>query len=267
VTSDETVGRDGPSRREDDDAEAESALTGATLSPSLSPMRAAALVVDDEPHIRRALRNALAGEFERVLEASTAVEAVDLAAAHRPDMIILDLGLPDRPGQWVCAELRKWSTAPIIVLSAHHAEAEKIRMLDEGADDYVTKPFSPAELLARVRAQLRRARIEEAVGTGGALTVGSLVIDTGARTVRRGGEDIHLTPTEWELLRAFVRYAGKTLTHRQLFQAVWAASSGDPQQYLRVYVANLRRKLEPDAVRPTLIITEPGVGYRFETGS
>jgi two-component system KDP operon response regulator KdpE len=267
MTSDETQGRDAPSRPEDEGAEVEAALTGPVLSPSLSPMRAAALVVDDEPHIRRALRNALAGEFERVLEAATAAEAVDLAAAHRPDMIILDLGLPDRPGQWVCAELRKWSTAPIIVLSAHLAESEKIRMLDEGADDYVTKPFSPAELLARVRAQLRRAGIEEAMGTGGALTVGDLVIDTGARTVRRDGEDVHLTPTEWELLRAFVRNAGKTLTHRQLFQAVWATSSGDPQQYLRVYVANLRRKLEPDAVRPTLIITEPGVGYRFETGS
>jgi two-component system, OmpR family, KDP operon response regulator KdpE len=244
-----------------------SALAGPAVSGSFPLMPAVALVVDDEPHIRRALRNALAGDFERVLEAATAQEAVDLAAAHRPDIVILDLVLPDRPGQWVCAELRKWSTAPIIVLSAHHAESEKIRLLDEGADDYVTKPFSPAELLARVRAQLRRARTAETAGTGGTLSVGDLVIDPGARTVRRSGEDVHLTPTEWALLRAFLRSAGKTLTHRQLFQAVWAASSGDPQQYLRVYVANLRRKLEPDAVRPTLIITEPGVGYRFETGA
>jgi two-component system KDP operon response regulator KdpE len=224
-----------------------------------------ALVVDDEPHIRRALRNALATDFERVVEAATASDAVDLAAAHRPDLVILDLGLPDRPGQWVCAELRKWSTAPIIVLSAHHAESEKIRILDEGADDYVTKPFSPAELMARVRAQLRRARAGAAPGEEGVLRLGDLAIDPGARTVKRGGDDVHLTPTEWELLRAFLRHPGKTLTHRQLFGAVWAASSGDPQQYLRVYVANLRRKLEPDAVRPRIIITEPGVGYRFES--
>jgi two-component system KDP operon response regulator KdpE len=227
-------------------------------------MSGTVLVVDDEPHIRRALRNALADEFDRVIEAGTASEAVDLAAAHRPDLIVLDLGLPDRPGQWVCAEVRKWSVVPIIVLSAHHAESEKIRLLDEGADDYVTKPFSPAELVARVRAQLRRARLAALPGGQESVQIGDLVIDPGARTVRRGSEEIHLTPTEWELLRAFLRHAGKTLTHRQLFGAVWAASSGDPQQYLRVYVANLRRKLEPDAVRPRLIITEPGVGYRFE---
>jgi two-component system KDP operon response regulator KdpE len=250
-----------------EDGETGRPLAPQELSDSFPSMSAAVLVVDDEPHIRRALRNALAGDFQRVLEAASAQEAVDLAAAHRPDIVILDLGLPDRPGQWVCAELRKWSSVPIIVLSAHHGESEKIRLLDEGADDYVTKPFSPAELLARVRAQLRRARTVEPDGAGATVTIGDLVIDPGARTVRMGGEDVHLTPTEWELLRAFLRHAGKTLTHRQLFQAVWATSSGDPQQYLRVYVANLRRKLEPDAVRPTLIITEPGVGYRFETGA
>ena len=227
-------------------------------------MYTTALLVDDEPHIRRALRNALQGEFERVVEASTAEEGVDLAAAYRPELILLDLGLPDRPGLWVCGEIRKWSTATIIVLTARHSESETIQLLEQGADDYVTKPFSPAELLARVRAQLRRARMAEVPGGGGAVTVGDLVIDTGARTVRRGNEDVHLTPTEWELLRAFLRHAGKTLTHRQLFNATWAASSGDPQQYLRVYVASLRRKLEPDAVRPRLIMTEPGVGYRLE---
>lgn len=223
------------------------------------------LVVDDEPHIRRAVRNALAGDFECVLEAGTASEAADLAAARRPDAIVLDLGLPDRPGQWVCAEVRKWSTVPILVLSARHSDAEKIRLLDQGADDYVTKPFNPRELVARVRAQLRRARMSSVPGEEGSVTVGGLVIDGAGRTVKRGGADVHLTPTEWELLRIFLRNAGKTLTHRQLFAAVWAASSGDPQQYLRVYVANLRRKLEPDSVRPRLIITEPGVGYRFET--
>ncbi|GMV05753.1 MAG: DNA-binding response regulator [Gemmatimonadota bacterium] len=224
----------------------------------------AVLVVDDEPHIRRALRNALSKEFDRVLEAATAGEAVDLAAAQRPDLVVLDLALPDRPGLWVCAEIRKWSTVPIIVLSALHSEAEKVRLLDEGADDYVTKPFSPSELVARARAQVRRARMAEVPGGEGPITVADLVIDPGARTVRREGEDVHLTPTEWALLRAFLRSAGRTLTHRQLFRAAWATSSGDPQQYLRVYVANLRRKLEPDPLRPRLIITEPGVGYRME---
>ena len=223
-----------------------------------------ALVIDDEPHIRRAVRNALAEEFDSVLEASEARAGVDLAAARRPDLVILDLGLPDKPGQWACAEIREWSTVPIIVLSANHSESEKIRLLDEGADDYVTKPFHPGELLARVRAQMRRARLANVPGEGEAIEWGDLIIDPGARTVKRAGEDVHLTPTEWDLLRAFLRNAGKTVTHHQLFRAVWAASSGDPQQYLRVYVASLRRKLEPDAVRPRLIITEPGVGYRLE---
>jgi two-component system KDP operon response regulator KdpE len=223
-----------------------------------------ALIVDDEPQIRRAVRNALSEDFSRVLEAGTASAAVDLAAAHRPAVIILDLALPDRPGNWVCAEIRKWSTVPILVLSAHHSEAEKIRLLEEGADDYVTKPFAPAELLARVRAQMRRARMAELPGQDAVVRIGDLVVDTAARTVRRGGEDVHLTPTEWELLRTLLRHAGKTLTHSQLFRAVWAASSGDSRQYLRVYISNLRRKLEPDPVRPTLILTEPGVGYRLE---
>jgi len=234
------------------------------LPPPMERMHGTALVIDDEAHIRRAVRNALASDFERVLEAGTASEGVDLAAAHHPDLVILDLGLPDRPGQWVCAELRKWSVVPIIVLSAHHSEAEKIRLLEEGADDYVTKPFGPGELVARVHAQLRRARITSFPGSDGVFRLGDLLIDPGARTVRRGGEDVHLTPTEWELLRTFLRHPGKTLTHQKLFSSVWATSAGDPQQYLRVYVANLRRKLEGDTVRPRLIITEPGVGYRLE---
>lgn len=224
-----------------------------------------ALVIDDEPHIVRAVRNAVQPACARVLEAGTAREGVDLAAAQRPDIVILDLGLPDRPGDWVCAEIRKWSKVPIVVLSAHHSESEKVRLLDAGADDYVTKPFSPNELRARVTAQLRRAQLSDTAAHT-PIVVGDLVIDAAARTIRRGTEAVHLTPTEWELLRTFLRHSGKTLTHRQLFSAVWAASSGDPQAYLRVYVANLRRKLEPDAVRPRLIITEPGVGYRIELG-
>jgi two-component system, OmpR family, KDP operon response regulator KdpE len=222
------------------------------------------LVVDDEPHIRRTVRNILASEFARVLETATAQEAVDLAAAERPDLIVLDLGLPDKPGSWVCAEVRKWSTAPILVLSAHHSEREKIQLLELGADDYVTKPFSPGELRARVHAQLRRARLAGSASAAAVVSAGGVEIDVAKRTVRRAGADVHLTPTEWDLLRAFLREPGKTLTHQQLFRAVWATSSGDPQQYLRVYVANLRRKLEEDPVRPQLILTEPGVGYRFQ---
>jgi len=228
------------------------------------PPPTSVLIVDDEPHIRRAVRNALDEDFDRILEADTGSAAVDLAAAHRPDVVVLDLSLPDKPGVWVCTQLRKWSTAPIVVLSAQHSETEKIRLLDAGADDYVTKPFHPGELVARVRAQVRRARLSEVPGDEGVVRVADLVIDAGARTVKRANENVHLTPTEWDLLRAFLKDAGKTLTHQQLFRAVWAVSSGDPQQYLRVYVANLRRKLEPDSVRPRLIITEPGVGYRFE---
>jgi two-component system KDP operon response regulator KdpE len=222
------------------------------------------LLVEDEPHIRRALRNALGGEFVDVVEAANAQEAVTEAAARRPDLIILDLGLPDRSGTWVCREVRKWSTVPIIVLSAHLSEKEKVELLDLGADDYITKPFSPSELNARVRAQLRRARISATPGENEEILVGDLAINPGARTVRRAGENVHLTRTEWDLLRAFLKHSGKTLTHGQLFRAAWATSSGDPKQYLRVYVANLRRKLEPDPVRPSLIVTEPGVGYRFE---
>jgi len=229
-------------------------------------MRGTVLVVDDEPHIRRALRNTLSKEFERVLEAGTATDALDLAAAHRPDLVILDLALPDHPGRWVCTELRKWSTVPVIVLSVLHSEAEQVRVLDEGADDYMTKPFSPTELLARARAQVRRARMAEVPGGGGVVRVQDLTIDPAARTVRRNGTSVHLTPTEWALLRAFLQHAGRTLTHGQLFAAAWPTSSGDPQQYLRVYVASLRRKLEPDAVRPRIILTEPGVGYRLEVG-
>jgi two-component system, OmpR family, KDP operon response regulator KdpE len=221
------------------------------------------LVIDDEPQIRRVVRNALAGEGTRVLEAASGREGVDLAAAERPDLVVLDLGLPDLAGASVCREIRKWSSVPIVVLSARHSETEKVALLDAGADDYVTKPFSTAELQARVRAQLRRARAAPVAGDGGPLEVEGLRIDLGRRVLSRDGAEIHLTPTEWDLLRAFVAQAGRTLTHDQIFRAVWGRSPGDPQGYLRVHVANLRRKLERDPVRPALIVTEPGVGYRF----
>lgn len=221
------------------------------------------LVIDDEPPIRRVVLNALTGADMRALDAGTGREGLDRAAAERPDLVILDLGLPDIPGMSVCVELRKWSTAPIIVLSAHHSDREKVALLDAGADDYVAKPFSTTELLARVRAQLRRSRLAELPGEAGAVNIRGLEIDLARRTIARAGADIHLTPTEWDLLRAFIRHAGRTLTHQQIFREVWRNAAGDAQAYLRVHVANLRRKIEPDAVRPTLIVTEPGVGYRF----
>ncbi|HXO18983.1 MAG TPA: response regulator [Thermoanaerobaculia bacterium] len=222
-----------------------------------------ALIVDDEPQIRRVLRNALAGEVERVVEAETGSQAIDLAAAERPVLVILDLGLPDIPGIEVCREIRKWSSAAIVVLSARHSDEDKALLLDIGADDYVTKPFSTLELTARIRANLRRVQSAPAGGTQ-PVALGDLVVDLVARTVKRGEEAVHLTPIEWELLRTFITQAGRTLTHRQLFNAVWGRAFGDPQQYLRVHVANLRRKIERDAVRPRLVVTEPGVGYRLE---
>ncbi|HEX3530609.1 MAG TPA: response regulator [Thermoanaerobaculia bacterium] len=221
------------------------------------------LIVDDEPQIRRAVRNALREEVARILEAETGQQGIDLAAAERPALIVLDLGLPDRQGIDVCTEIRRWSNCPIVVLSARHSDLEKAALLDSGADDYITKPFSTLEFTARIRAHLRRAQ-PEAAAAESPIDLGHLVIDAGARKVLKDGEAVHLTPIEWELLRAFLAQAGRTLTHRQLFHAVWGRAFGDPQQYLRVHVANLRRKIEQDAVRPRLILTEPGVGYRFE---
>lgn len=221
------------------------------------------LIIDDEAQIRRLLRNALSAEA-RVVEAATGREGIDLAAAERPSLVVLDLGLPDVAGAEVCREIRHWSNAPIIVLSARHSDSEKVALLDAGADDYVTKPFSTAEFQARVRAQLRRAQIAELPSGSAPLAVGDLVIDVVKRTVSRAGTSIHLTPTEWELLRAFVKHRGRTLTHQQIFREVWGRAPGDAQAYLRVHIANLRRKIELDPVRPSMIITEPGVGYRFE---
>jgi len=221
------------------------------------------LVIDDEPQIRRVIRNALKHDVGRVLEAGTGGEGVDLAAAERPNVIVLDLGLPDTSGLEVCREIRRWSAAPILVLSARHAEQEKVALLDAGADDYVTKPFGPAELQARVRALLRRAVTAPADGPR-VIRVGDLVMDVDARTLTRRGEWVRLTPTEWDLLHALATRAGRVLTHQQLFASVWGAGAhGDAQQHLRVHVAHLRRKIEDDPVRPRYITTEPGVGYRF----
>jgi two-component system, OmpR family, KDP operon response regulator KdpE len=222
------------------------------------------LVIDDEPQIRRAVRRALAGLPAETLEAATGAIGVDVAAAARPDAIILDLGLPDMSGLAVCQEIRRWSRAPLLVLSARHAESEKVALLNAGADDYVTKPFGMEELAARVRAQLRRAQSEVAPSTEQTLSVGGLYVDLAARSVTRDSVPVRLTPIEWDLLRTFIGNRGRTLTHQQLFDAVWRRSYGDARLYLRVHITNLRRKIETNPASPELIITESGVGYRFE---
>jgi two-component system KDP operon response regulator KdpE len=222
-----------------------------------------ALVIDDEPQIRRVVRHALGEEFSRFIEAENGRDGIDLAAVERPALIVLDLGLPDASGSEVCAEIRKWSDAAILVLSARHSDQEKVALLDAGADDYVTKPFSTMELTARVRALLRRS---EARGLNATTTIecGDLKMDLEARTLKRKGTLVHLTPIEWELVRVLIANAGRTMTHRQLFAAVWPGRQyGDAQQYLRVHVANVRRKIESNALDPRYILTEPGVGYRF----
>jgi len=235
-----------------------------TSTTSFASTERRVLVIDDEPGIRRVVKEALRPDVSTVLEARSGDEALAIAAAERPDLIVLDLGLPDMDGIEVCRRLRAWTSAPIVVLSARDSEDEKTALLDAGADDYVTKPFGPAELRARVRAQLRRAGMPRVPGGDEPLRVGDLTIDIARRTVTRGGSTVHLTPTEWGLLVALVKSAGKTITHHQLFRAVWGAAHGDAQQYLRVYVAHLRRKIEPDPYEPRYIVTEPGVGYRFE---
>ncbi len=232
------------------------------------------LVVDDEVQIRRLVANALtaaslmgadaAGTGVRVVEASTGRDGIDRAAAEQPALVVLDLGLPDRPGLDVCREIRRWSMAPILVLSARHEDTEKAALLDAGADDYMTKPFSTVEFLARVRAQLRRARSATPEHAPQVVRFGDTMVDLQRRRVEREGALLHLTPTEFALLRAFVLHPRQTMTHRQLFGAVWGNAEGDAQQYLRVYVGHLRRKIEEDPVRPRFIQTEPGVGYRFE---
>jgi two-component system KDP operon response regulator KdpE len=210
------------------------------------------------------VRNAVEADATRVLEASTGRAGVDIAAAEQPSLVVLDLGLPDMEGMQVCRAIRSWSSLPIIVLSARGSAQEKAALLDVGADDYITKPFSTIELQARVRAQLRRARLAPGAGASHVVEADGATIDLAKPSVKRDGVAVHLTKTEWELLRALIQHAGRTLTHRQLFTAVWGNAHGDMQQYLRVHIRSIRRKIERDPVRPRLIVTEPGVGYRFE---
>src|SRR3954467_9987757 len=223
------------------------------------------LVIDDEPQIRLAVRDALRDVTARVDEAANGMSGVDAASNARPDLVVLDLGLPDMAGVDVCREIRQKSAVPIIVLSARHSEHEKVDLLNAGADDYVTKPFSVLELAARAKAQIRRAKtLAAATSTPGPVNIGGLTVDTINRKVSREGTQLHLTPIEWQILATLLGAAGRTLTHQQIFDAVWGREFGSPQQYLRVHITNLRRKIELDPASPQIIITEPGVGYRID---
>jgi two-component system KDP operon response regulator KdpE len=217
------------------------------------------LVVDDERPIRRFLKTCLGDNFY-VVEAATGGEALTATVSEHPDLILLDLGLPDMDGMEVVRRLREWTQTPILVISVRDHEADKIEALDAGADDYLTKPFGAGELLARIRAALRRVSVgfQEPV-----FQTDHLVVDLASHSVTLNGEAISLTPTEYDILRALVQHAGKVLTHKQLIRSVWGNDNKIESHALRVNISNLRRKIEPDPSRPRYILTEPGVGYRL----
>jgi len=217
------------------------------------------LVVDDEPQILRALQTNLRGAGYEVDTASTAADALATAAMRPPDAVILDLVLPDRSGTEVCRELRTWSSAPVLVLSVVGDEPEKVAALDAGADDYIQKPFGIEELLARLRAVLRRA----GPSGGPVLEIGELVVDLDKRSVAVGGRPVSLTPHEFELLRVLAQNEGKLMTHPAILREVWGPAYGEESHYLHVYVSQLRRKIETDPARPRYLLTEPGAGYRL----
>jgi two-component system, OmpR family, KDP operon response regulator KdpE len=219
------------------------------------------LVVDDEPQLLRALSINLRARKYDVHTAATGGEALRVAAAHPPDVVILDLGLPDMDGTEVVGGLRGWTTVPILVLSGRSDSADKVDALDAGADDYVTKPFGMDELLARLRAMTRRGTTQDEQPV---VTFGDATVDLAARRVSLAGSDVRLTPTEWHLLEALLRHPGKLLSQRQLLREVWGPGYETAQGNLRLYMAQLRKKLEPDPARPRHLLNEPGMGYRFE---
>jgi two-component system KDP operon response regulator KdpE len=219
-----------------------------------------ALVVDDESQIRRLLRVCLESNGYRVVEAATGQEGINQAAQRTPDLVILDLGLPDMEGVTVLKRLREWSRVPVVVLSVREREEDKIAALDNGADDYITKPFGTGELLARLRVAQRHA---VPASENSVFRSGKLEVDLAARVVKVAGQEIKLTSTEYALLRLFVQHAGKVLTHRQILREVWGPNYVEQTHYLRVYLAHLREKLETVASQPELFLTEPGVGYRL----
>jgi two-component system KDP operon response regulator KdpE len=218
------------------------------------------LVIEDEMPLRRALRIFLEAHDYTVALAANGAEGLALAAREHPDVVILDLGLPDMDGVAVATALRGWSNVPIVVLSARDAESVKVAALDAGADDYVTKPFGMNEFLARVRAALRRAATGEEAPV---ITTADFAIDLGAKRVQRGDAEVHLTPTEWQIVEVLARHTGKLVPQQQLLQQVWGPEYERETHYLRIYMSQIRRKLEPDPSRPRYFITEPGMGYRF----
>jgi two-component system KDP operon response regulator KdpE len=222
------------------------------------------LAIEDEQPIRRFLRTALTNHGYRFVEAATAQDGLAQATTRPPDLVVLDLGLPDLDGLEVIRQLREWTALPIIILSARGQESDKISALDAGADDYLTKPFGVGELLARIRVLLRHAaqvgQKEEPL-----FTTGDLKVDLSKRQVWRGDNEVHLTPIEYKLLTTLIRYAGKVVTHRQLLKEVWGPAYAEESQYLRVYMTQLRHKLEADPARPRYLTTELGVGYRLKT--
>ncbi|GLU35274.1 two-component system response regulator KdpE [Trinickia caryophylli] len=220
------------------------------------------VLIEDEKQIRRFVRASLEGEGIGVFEAETGKQGLVEAATRKPDLVIVDLGLPDTDGLDVIRELRAWSDTPVIVLSARTQESEKVAALDAGADDYLTKPFGVSELLARIRAHLRRRNVSGASETP-LVRFGGVAVDLANRLVTRDGEPVHLTPIEYRLLATLVRHAGRVLTHRQLLRDVWGPSHVESSHYLRIYMAHLRQKLEHDPAQPEYIVTETGVGYRL----
>ncbi|MBB4685350.1 response regulator [Amycolatopsis jiangsuensis] len=225
---------------------------------------ATVLVVDDEPQIVRALRINLNARGYRVITAHDGTAALKAVAETKPDVVVLDLGLPDLDGTEVIEGLRGWTTVPIIVLSARGDSADKVRALDAGADDYVTKPFGMDELLARLRAAVRRSAVAGPDDAEAFVDTGSFTVDLAAKRVRRDGREVHLTRTEWGVLEMLVRNRGRLVAQKQLLHGVWGPSYETESHYLRVYLAQLRRKLEPEPSRPRHLLTEPGMGYRFE---
>ncbi len=220
------------------------------------------VLIEDEPPIRRFLRATLTGQGYRLYEVGTGADALVEVAQRQPDVVILDLGLPDIDGVEVIRRLREWSAVPIIVLSARGQERDKVAALDAGADDYVSKPFNAGELLARVRVALRHA-VGAAHEDGAAFKVGELQVDLLRRHVIVAGVEVRLTPIEYKLLTTLVRHAGKVVTHQQLLREVWGPSHDEQSHYVRVYMAHLRHKLEAEPARPRYLLTEPGVGYRL----
>ncbi len=223
---------------------------------------ASILVIEDEAVIRRFVKAALEEDGHRVYEADSVARGLIEAGTRKPDLVVLDLGLPDGDGVALLLDLRSWSSVPVIVLSARVDEGDKIAALDAGADDYLTKPFGTGELQARVRAQLRR-RGSSAASESDKVTLGDVVVDLGLRSVSRGGEPLHLTQLEYRLLVALIAQRGKVLTHRQLLKEVWGPAHIEHNHYLRIYMAHLRQKLEQDPAQPRFLLTETGVGYRL----